>query len=84
MRGYIVAQTKRRLHRRDVLDEIDGPMLRHGLQERHGERLRVLPTSRRERPASDLLEQRFERFRTAADEPSATPRITECCYSSLP
>lgn len=51
--------------RRDLLGEIDGPMLRHGLQDRHGERLRVLPRSRRERPATDLLEQRYERFASA-------------------
>lgn len=51
--------------RRDLLDEIDGPMLRHGLQDRHGERLRVLPSTRAERPASALLEQRYELFVSA-------------------
>lgn len=51
--------------RQDLLDEIDGPMLRHGLQDRHGEKLRVLPVSRVERPSGELLEQRYERFRSA-------------------
>lgn len=51
--------------RDDLLHEIDGPMLRHGLQERHGERLRVVPTAKRERPDRELLEARFEQFRAA-------------------
>lgn len=51
--------------RRDLLDEIDGPMLRHGLQERHGQPLMVLPPARRERPDRALLEISYERFRQA-------------------
>jgi putative restriction endonuclease len=51
--------------RDDLLHEIDGPMLRHGLQERHGERLRVVPTRRAERPDRELLEGRFAQFRAA-------------------
>lgn len=51
--------------RRDLLEEVDGPMLQHGLKERHGERLMVLPSSRGERPSEDLLELAFERFRAA-------------------
>ncbi|NHA66842.1 HNH endonuclease [Phycicoccus sp. CMS6Z-2] len=51
--------------RRDLLDEIDGPMLRHGLQERHGQRLMALPSARKERPDRDLLDLSYERFRTA-------------------
>lgn len=47
-----------------LMDEIDGPMLRHGLQEMHGRRIRV-PRSRAERPRADLLERAFERFRQA-------------------
>ncbi len=50
--------------RADLLEEIDGPMLRHGLQERHGQRLMVLPASRSERPANDLLEVAYETFRS--------------------
>ncbi len=51
--------------RPDLLEEIDGPMLRYGLQERHHQRLMVVPTSRRERPDRDLLEIAYERFRAA-------------------
>lgn len=52
--------------RADLLNEVDGPMLRHGLQERHGERLLVLPQQRKERPSSALLEKAYLRFREAA------------------
>jgi putative restriction endonuclease len=51
--------------RADLLDEVDGPMLRHGLQERHGERLRVVPSRRVERPDRGLLELRFTEFLAA-------------------
>jgi putative restriction endonuclease len=50
--------------RRDVLEEHDGPMLRHGLQELHGGRL-ALPRSPRNRPNREYLAERFERFRVA-------------------
>lgn len=50
--------------RRDVLDEVDGPMLRHGLQEMHGSRI-DLPRSVRDRPDTDRLEERFLIFRAA-------------------
>ncbi|HWV58456.1 MAG TPA: HNH endonuclease [Longimicrobiales bacterium] len=54
-----------RIHlRRDVLEEIDGPMLRHGLQELHGERIQ-LPRRPVDRPDRELLAERFERFRAA-------------------
>ncbi|MGL5859857.1 MAG: HNH endonuclease [Phycicoccus sp.] len=49
--------------RQDLLDEIDGPMLRHGLQERHGQRLMVLPSARREHPDRGLLETSYGKFR---------------------
>ncbi|MFC5993476.1 HNH endonuclease [Pseudonocardia hispaniensis] len=51
--------------RSDLLEEIDGPMLEHGLKGRHGQRLMVVPRSRAERPDRELLEQRFARFRAA-------------------
>lgn len=51
--------------RKDLLEEIDGPMLQYGLKGRHDERLMVLPTRRRERPDRDLLEIAYEKFRTA-------------------
>jgi putative restriction endonuclease len=48
--------------RADVLEEVDGPMLRHGLQEVHGATL-YLPRSPAMRPSVEGLEQRYERFR---------------------
>jgi putative restriction endonuclease len=51
--------------RNDVLTEIDGPMLRHGLQEMHGNTI-VLPRSRRDHPDRDRLEERYAQFRSAA------------------
>jgi len=46
---------------RDLLDEVDGPMLRHGLQDMHGRKIR-LPASRAARPDRDKLAARFELF----------------------
>ncbi len=51
--------------RNDLLEEIDGPMLKHGLQELHGRQLMTIPKSRRERPSRDHLEEKYELFRTA-------------------
>ena len=51
--------------REDVLEEVDGPMLVHGLQGFHDQPLAVVPTRRLERPAAELLERRWERFRSA-------------------
>lgn len=51
--------------RRDVLDEIDGPMLVHGLQGFQGATL-LVPRAERLRPNRDFLAERFERFRTAS------------------
>jgi putative restriction endonuclease len=48
--------------RADVLDEVDGPMLRHGLQEYHDRRLLVVPRSRRDRPDAERLTRRYEQF----------------------
>jgi len=50
---------------RQVLDEVDGPMLRHGLQDFHGQGLRVLPRRRKDQPDRDRLAERFERFAAA-------------------
>lgn len=50
--------------RRDILDEVDGPMLRHGLQEIDGWSLRV-PRAERDRPDRVFLEERYEAFRKA-------------------
>lgn len=51
--------------RHDVLEEIDGPMLRHGLQDLHGSRLMVLPTRKTEKPDPEYLALRYEAFRDA-------------------
>lgn len=45
----------------ELLEEIDGPMLRHGLQDMHGRPIR-LPQNRNARPARDLLAERFDGF----------------------
>jgi putative restriction endonuclease len=47
-----------------VLAEIDGPMLVHGLQGFHNERIAV-PKSSRLQPHAELLEERYELFRSA-------------------
>jgi putative restriction endonuclease len=44
-----------------LLDEVDGPMLRHGLQEMHGTRLTV-PSRRADMPDRDRLQARYSRF----------------------
>ena len=49
---------------RSLMEEIDGPMLRHGLQEMDGEPLTV-PTRDVDRPSKDLLAERFTEFLTA-------------------
>ena len=48
--------------RRDVLEEIDGPMLRHGLQEMDGQRLVALPRARDAQPDRERLEERYAEF----------------------
>lgn len=54
-----------RVHiRRDVLEEHDGPMLLHGLQELHGAAL-TLPKAATLYPNKDYLAERFARFRAA-------------------
>jgi putative restriction endonuclease len=54
---YIEVQPK-------VLAEVDGPMLRHGLQEMSGMRIFV-PRSRDSQPDRDRLEKRYDEFRAA-------------------
>lgn len=51
--------------RPDLLAEIDGPMLLHGLQGRHGQRLMVVPRRRTDGPDPDLLGERYRRFLAA-------------------
>jgi putative restriction endonuclease len=50
--------------RHDILDEIDGPMLRRGLQGFNGERIHAQRAAEL-RPAEDFLAERFELFRKA-------------------
>jgi len=50
--------------RADILEEEDGPMLRWGLQEMHGKRL-LLPGRKEERPDRDLLDKRYQLYKTA-------------------
>ena len=51
--------------RRDILEEFDGPMLRHGLQEMAGVRL-ATPRSRAEQPKPDAVEERYAEFLAAS------------------
>ncbi|HEX7277808.1 MAG TPA: HNH endonuclease [Acidimicrobiales bacterium] len=51
--------------RHDILEEVDGPMLRHGLQELQGNRLLVLPSRRIQYPDAESLAERYELFRSA-------------------
>jgi putative restriction endonuclease len=50
--------------RREILDEIDGPMLQHGLQGAHGQRIAV-PQPIGLRPRTAFLEERYGLFRQA-------------------
>ena len=47
--------------RQELLDEVDGPMLQHGIKALHGETI-SLPRSRFNRPSIKRLEVRFEKF----------------------
>jgi putative restriction endonuclease len=49
----------------ELLEEVDGPMLKHGLQEMHGKRLH-LPRRPAAHPDKDRLEARYSEFRSAS------------------
>jgi putative restriction endonuclease len=49
---------------RKILNEVDGPMLRHGLQEMNGARI-IVPRARDAQPDKQRLEERYEQFRAA-------------------
>jgi putative restriction endonuclease len=49
----------------ELMDEIDGPMLQHGLQEMDGRGL-TLPKRRVDRPSKERLAERFDEFKTAS------------------
>ena len=47
--------------RTDILHVIDGPMLRYGIQSLENNKI-ILPSSRKDRPDKDRLQQRYENF----------------------
>jgi putative restriction endonuclease len=51
--------------REDILEEVDGPMLKHGLQAHHGGHL-IAPAASNLRPDPERLEIRYEEFRAAS------------------
>ncbi len=51
--------------REDILEEHDGPMLRHGLQQCHDQKLAYYPRGEKLRPRPEFLEERYKMFRTA-------------------
>lgn len=51
--------------RQELLEEVDGPMLQHGIKAMHGETI-LLPKRRSKRPSVQRLEARFERFLQAS------------------
>jgi len=48
--------------RRDILEEIDGPMLKYGIQSLENQKI-ILPSHKRDWPDKDRLDQRYERFK---------------------
>lgn len=50
--------------REDILEEVDGPMLRHGIQEMEGRQLWI-PRSKKLRPDQELLAERYALFLAA-------------------
>ncbi len=51
--------------RGDILEEIDGPMLRYGLQEMHNNKL-ILPSKRKDWPDQERLEIRYSKYLNAS------------------
>jgi putative restriction endonuclease len=45
----------------ELLEEVDGPMLKYGLQDMHGSKI-TIPRNYRERPDPDRLEERYAEF----------------------
>lgn len=50
--------------REDILKEVDGPMLKHGLQEMNKSKL-ILPKRDGDKPNRDYLDQRYQIFKSA-------------------
>ncbi|MCV7734961.1 HNH endonuclease [Micrococcus luteus] len=57
--------------RPDLLNEVDGPMLRHGLQDLHGRKLLKVPTRRSQRPSLKALEWSYAMFTKSIEKRSA-------------
>ena len=51
--------------REDILQEIDGPMLQHGIKDMHGEKLGVIPRRQEDQPSREGLSERFLLFKRA-------------------
>jgi putative restriction endonuclease len=47
--------------RKDILEEVDGPMLKYGIQDMHGQKIE-LPGKKKDQPDRERLAYRFERF----------------------
>ena len=63
-RDFLGIDPDYRIHiNEDLLHELDGPMLKHGLQEMHGAQI-VLPASRSDRPDRERLATRFAAFQS--------------------
>jgi putative restriction endonuclease len=48
--------------RRDILEEIDGPILKYGIQSLENQKI-ILPSHKRDCPDRDRLDKRYERFK---------------------
>lgn len=65
-RGFLGVSPEYRIEARpDLLEEEDGPTLRHGIQGLHGSQL-ILPRSRKLRPDPARLEVRYQQFRSTS------------------
>ena len=51
--------------RSDILEEIDGPMLRYGLQELNNGKI-YIPSAKNDRPDKNRLSVRYEKFKSAS------------------
>jgi len=50
--------------REDILEEIDGPMLKYGIQRMHGQEI-ILPSRRKDWPDRERIELRYQTFKEA-------------------
>lgn len=51
--------------REDILEEVDGPVLEYGLKRLNGQKLRVIPRARKDRPDRELLDRQYRQFMSA-------------------